>query len=135
MKRCPYCGKEYPHDAVQCPTDGYTLTDPLVNVLPIQERVDTSKEELEPTAAPLDKNSTSAHEVSQTYPGYRWSARDAWKCIGMFLLIDFIVDLVIHAIDGAYLPFRSWRRGPVGYVSRDLLYFVIHLFIAAYFAR
>ena len=27
MKRCPYCGQEYPDDAVACAVDGYLLTD------------------------------------------------------------------------------------------------------------
>jgi hypothetical protein len=60
MKKCPYCGTEYPDDVSECPTDRQPLPEH-------SSGEDAEKGKKEP--------------IYVTYPEYKWSAKDAWKSI------------------------------------------------------
>jgi membrane protease YdiL (CAAX protease family) len=113
MKRCPYCGAEYPDDTVVCAVDQQPLPQP------VDERTAPANEK------PIDLMS----------PDYRWSARDAWKCMGMIVLLGFLVSTTIFALRLHFYSFRNWEASGLGFFSRSLVHYAVELFAAAYFAR
>src|SRR5215471_21647124 len=94
MKRCPYCGKEYPDDAAKCFIDGYPLPEIVQDAFPGMEGVSVPVQTVDPGAVAQDLEIESGHEPAQIYPDYRWSARDGWKCLGMFLFIEFVLAVM-----------------------------------------
>jgi len=135
MKLCPYCGKEYPDDAVQCSTDGYTLPQIVEDAPSARERENGPDQTLEPTGAAAVGKIPSNRQRSVTYPEYQWSARDGWKCMGMLLLIGFLLSAGRLALDRLFPPFHTWRLGPVGYLFTYFLHYILFLVTAVYFAR
>jgi len=109
MKRCPYCGKEYSDDAVQCFTDGYALTE-------IGEQAPSGKEQVNIVGGP-DDSAGGISELQPEYkeqpgltsPDYRWSARDGWKCLGMLLVFGFVLSAGVSAIDTLFRPSQSLK--------------------------
>ena len=67
--------------------------------------------------------------------GNRWSARDAWKCLGMLMVFGIVEDLVFHALNRAMPGFYWWRRSGSGYFFMAILQGVIGLLTTAYFTR
>ncbi|PYJ00455.1 MAG: hypothetical protein DME25_20665, partial [Verrucomicrobia bacterium] len=131
MKRCPYCGKEYPDDVVSCALDAYLLLDPL-----------SGKEQKEVVGEPMDTGGAiaeaevgSKRQSGLVYPDFQWSARDGWKCLGTLLVIGFVSGVGVLVLDKSLRPFHNWRWGGLGYFSHDLLRDVVFLLTAAYFAR
>jgi|SRR5436190_15254971 len=84
MKRCRYCGNEYPDDATICFIDGESLpsNDPQPAL---------SGEQTQGQIEAADKNVPDL-----TFPDYQWSARDAWKCIGMILVFEIVFFLYLR---------------------------------------
>jgi hypothetical protein len=121
MKSCPYCGKEYPDDATICSIDGESLRDKNPQP-PIPDK--HIIEELPNKNAPY-----------LTFPDYQWSARDAWKCLGMLFIVGFALEGVFIALDLCFPSFRNWRVNGFSYFSRSVLHYSVGLLIAAYFAR
>jgi hypothetical protein len=126
MKRCPYCGKEYPDEVARCFIDNYSLTELVVQENAPSQTPDSS------VALP-DSRSVLKPDTTLAYPDYRWSASDAWKCLGMFLVIGFLLSTGISVMDTYFPAFHRWRRSGLGYVSHDLLRFNLFLLTAAYF--
>jgi membrane protease YdiL (CAAX protease family) len=122
MKECSYCGAEYPDDATVCAIDQTPLEQPHSENL---------------AQIPLVTNGHLEHETTNlTYPDYQWSARDAWKCLGMLLVFQFVSTLVFSAIDWHIYGFYSWREhSGLGRFLMAVLYYAIGLLTAAYFAR
>jgi membrane protease YdiL (CAAX protease family) len=121
MKSCPYCGKEYPDDATTCLIDGESL--PCNNPQPsisCEQIVDT----------PPDKNVPYL-----TFPDYQWSARGAWRCLGMIIVFDIFLEIITLALDSRFSDFRKWHENGFGYFSTGVLHFAIYVLTAAYFAR
>lgn len=118
MKTCPYCGKEYENDAEVCSLDGWSLSDDNLSQPSVAEPV--IKPELKPREAYL------------TFPNYRWSAKDAWKCIGM-LIVFSVVSYATYRIPPLLFP-KFWRSGS-GWLSSSFFHYSISLLVAAYFAR
>ena len=84
MKSCPWCGKEYPDDAMICFIDGKSLLDNESQLFSGEKKPD-----------PLpDKN-----EPYLTFPDYQWSARDTWKCLGMVLIFEIVLSFVNRALN------------------------------------
>ena len=121
MKSCSYCGKEYPDDVTNCSIDGESLRDNNPQP-PISD-------DLIVKAFP-DKNAPYL-----TFPDYRWSARDAWKCIGIFLVFEIILEMFISVLDWHCPGFFDWHKSGFGYFSTRFLHFLIFVLTAAYFAR
>jgi membrane protease YdiL (CAAX protease family) len=68
------------------------------------------------------------------YPEYKWTARDAWKCVGMIVVLWVVLGLAERALEG--MPFfRRWARTSSGFVFQDILHSAVALLTAAYFAR
>jgi len=117
VKSCPWCGKEYPDDATICFIDGKSLSDNEPQLFSGTEGIDPLPDENPP---------------HPTFPDYHWSARDAWKCIGMILVFGVVLFLVNRVLD---LQFPSFYGSGFGYFFRDILHYTICLLVAAYFAR
>jgi membrane protease YdiL (CAAX protease family) len=121
VRSCPYCGKEYPDDVAQCAIDGEPLSG--ASALP-QAVIEQEKEDVQNEKAPF-----------LTFPDYRWSARDAWKSLGMMLVFGFIVGLALLGLNLHFSGFRRWFAGGYGYFSWRGLDYSVGLLVAVYFAR
>jgi membrane protease YdiL (CAAX protease family) len=119
MKRCPYCGAEYPDDFSVCSIDSNPLPEIIKLPPPADERI----------------AATNTEPTYLTFPDYQWSARDAWKCLGMYLFFEFVLGLFFWMMDFRFPGFYSWRRSGFGYCSTSFLYYAVNLLTAAYFAR
>jgi membrane protease YdiL (CAAX protease family) len=117
MKSCPWCGKEYPDDSTICFIDGKSLLDN-------EPQLCSEKPKLEP---PPDE-----HAPYLAFPDYQWSARDAWKCLGMVLVFEIVLPFVNRALK---VQFPDYFGGGIGYFLRNILHYSICLLVAAYFAR
>ena len=120
MKRCSYCGKEYPDEATLCAVDREPLVEIGLHPPPPKEQTETE-----------DKD-----KPYLTFPDYQWSARDAWKCVAILVLFGLVFwpgfNILIWRLGH---PFRAWYAGGAGFFSWSLLRYAIELLIAAYFAR
>lgn len=123
MKRCSYCGKEYSEEMTLCAIDGNPL-----------ENLDGSEEE-KAEAAVAGSAAGSQGEVFLVYPEYKWSARDGWKFFGMVVVFNVLWFFVIGALYRIFPHFWDWHWSPVGVVIMRGIYFAVHIFLAAYFAR
>lgn len=113
MKRCPYCGAEYPDDAEVCTIDRQPLPKRAVDPPP----------------------SANRKPVELAFPDYKWSARDVWKYFGTMLVLGFILSPLYWALRN-YIPgFHNTQASGLGYFSWRLLDYGIDLLVAAYFAR
>jgi membrane protease YdiL (CAAX protease family) len=70
-----------------------------------------------------------------TFPDYKWSARDAWKCVGMLLVFEFFLAIVITVITSRLPAFQLWLGGGIGHFSLHIFYSAVYILTAAYFAR
>jgi membrane protease YdiL (CAAX protease family) len=113
MKRCPYCGKEYPDDATHCSIDRH----PLPGDTP----------QLSSTVEAAVEN-----PIYLVFPDYKWSARDAWKCIGIILVFGLVLVSVSLALNA---QFPAFYRSGFGRFSMATVHYGICLLVAAYFAR
>jgi membrane protease YdiL (CAAX protease family) len=119
VKRCDYCGKEYPDDVAVCTID----RNPLLDISGLKEK------ELVP---PPYRERTDSDLV---YPEYRWSARDGWKFIGMITVFGVMWLGVMGTLFRFFPSFYPWRWQPYGYVIVRCATIAICLLTAAYFAR
>jgi len=99
MKHCPYCGAEYPDDASMCSIDGHPLQEDVPEPPPISEQVKKASEKT----------------AYLTFPDYQWSARDAWKCLGIILVFQFLLDFLIAMVELRFPSFFNWRASGFGY--------------------
>jgi membrane protease YdiL (CAAX protease family) len=113
MKRCTYCGAEYPDDAVVCTIDQRPLPDPASDPTPSKKEKPTPR----------------------VFPEYQWTPRDAWKCIGTLVVLGFLLATAWFALRHYVPGFRSWRESGPGFLSWYALHYAMGLFVVAYFAR
>ncbi|HEY3854808.1 MAG TPA: type II CAAX endopeptidase family protein [Verrucomicrobiae bacterium] len=66
---------------------------------------------------------------------YHWSARDAWKCLGMMLFFEIAFILASLELEKKSAAFNAWRGTGFGYFFNSLLIQSGFVVIAAYFAR
>jgi len=120
MKRCPYCGKEYPDEATLCATD----QEPLVGEASPGQAV----------AVPVKTVEKQAFNL--TYPDYQWSARDAWKCVAFLVFFGLVLwpEIIVLILTLVH-PLYEWRANGVGFFFLHLVRYAIELLAAAYFAR
>jgi membrane protease YdiL (CAAX protease family) len=119
MKKCPYCGKEYPDEVTLCAVDQNLLS--------------------KVTASPPANVQQGAVEKNKpsylVFPDYKWTALDAWKCLGVIVVLEFVASLVFRGLYLRLPAFGSWFAGPIGYLSSYVFLFVTELLVAVYFAR
>jgi membrane protease YdiL (CAAX protease family) len=120
VKRCDYCGKEYPDEATVCAID----RNPLPELLKSGEG---SVVAIPPPYIERTKNEA-------VYPEYRWSARDGWKFLGMIFVFDLMWYSVMRALYW-FPPFYHWRWGPYGDAIMHCAFIAMYVSTAAYFAR
>ncbi|MGB8367811.1 MAG: lysostaphin resistance A-like protein [Limisphaerales bacterium] len=138
MKRCPYCGTEYPDDATECSIDRQPLPENVPQLPPASEQIIGPAPGAVGDGAVLPQGQMETADKNTpylTFPDYQWSARDAWKCLGMLLVFQFVLGLVTFALDSQFPGFHRWHRGGVGLFSIAVFSFAIFLLTAAYFAR
>lgn len=120
MKKCIYCGKEYPDEATACAIDGQSLLSPI----PAAVAPELPKESLAKPKEPF-----------LAWPAYQWRAVDAWKCLGMILVFGFFVDIVLLALDRQLHGFYHWRKSAVGHLFLEVVMFGYWVGTTLYFAR
>ena len=118
MKKCPYCGTEYPDEATVCVIDTETLLEH-----PPKPKVE---DEPPPAAEP------AREEPHLAYPEYQWRAKDAWKCLLALFCLGFIVLGLTGGLSVILGPF--YQSGP-GFIFLSLLTYPVDLSAVAYFAR
>lgn len=118
MKKCPYCGKEYPDEATNCVIDGELLSDNSPQLVAVKKQdVKTAPQKDEPYL---------------TFPDYKWSARDGWKCLGTLFLFGFVLFGLNRVI---YLVVPIFWKSGLGFFASMVLHYFVELFAAVYFAR
>jgi membrane protease YdiL (CAAX protease family) len=138
MKRCPYCGTEYPDDASVCAIDRQPLPENISHPPPASGQI------IDPTQGAADDGAvppqgqmetTDKNIPYLTFPDYRWTARDAWKCLGMFLALELITGMFLSVLDWKLHGFYRWRGGGFGHFVVRVSLYSLQLLVAAYFAR
>jgi membrane protease YdiL (CAAX protease family) len=138
MKRCSYCGAEYPDDASECPIDREPLPKNVPQPPPTSKQFgDPAQSVVGDVAAPPQGQTETVDKKTPylIFPGYQWSARAAWKCLGMLLVFEFVLGMIFFALDRQFPGFHRWHRGGVGHLSIAVFSFAIFLLTGAYFAR
>jgi membrane protease YdiL (CAAX protease family) len=121
VRNCPYCGTEYSDDVTQCAIDGEPLSG--AGALP-QAVIEQEEEEVQNEKAPF-----------LTFPDYKWSARDAWKCLGMMLVFSVVLELARLGLIFHFPGFRSWFASGFGFFLGGVLHYGAGLLVVVYFAR
>jgi uncharacterized protein len=126
MKKCPYCGEEYPDDATVCAIDTEELVDHPPKPKLFEEKAvgNFAKQEL---------IKEKAAEAPRTWPDYPWRAKDAWKCIGIIVLLtEIVLPAGYYALVSVFPIFYHTL---ICRICRSLLFFSIWTITACYFAR
>jgi membrane protease YdiL (CAAX protease family) len=114
MKKCPYCGKEYPDEATNCAIDNELLLDKS------------------PQLATVEKQ----NEPYLVFPDYKWSASDAWKCLGTILVLMLVMVFILAVIIVAsHLPHPIYQTNGFVYLFATIFLYAAYLIPAIYFAR
>jgi membrane protease YdiL (CAAX protease family) len=121
MKNCSYCGREYPDDAIVCAIYGMSLPDFSSKASEVPE---TSRSQTATTGIPYI-----------VFPEYRWTARDAWKALGMLVVLEFVFQTVILLTGRSFPVFYRMRTSGLGFFFLAALASGLAVFTSAYFAR
>jgi membrane protease YdiL (CAAX protease family) len=122
MKKCSYCGAEYSDDATACVTDQTPLDQPHFK----------NPDPIPPTTGEKPYQNTA----NLTFPDYQWSAKDAWRCLGMLVVFETLLGFLYIAMDWNIHGFYEWREhSPFGRLVVAVVFFGVGLLTAAYFAR
>jgi membrane protease YdiL (CAAX protease family) len=78
-------------------------------------------------------NVSSASEV--IHSENLWTAKDAWKCLGVFILFVFIILEIWKGIGIVVPPFRYFSLSGMGNFVFDIVHYSVLLLIVLYFAR
>jgi len=125
MKSCPYCGKEYTDDVTNCSIDGESLRG-------------INPQHLIP-GEPIDEALPDKSAPYLTFPDYQWSAKDAWKCLGMIsvltLMTGLILGIIIFALHPSASAWQSWKTNGYYYCLKSILSYAALLLPTVFFAR
>jgi membrane protease YdiL (CAAX protease family) len=155
MKRCSYCGRESGEDEGYCSGCGSPFTAaigperPRPIPKPVKEGEcsycgleNTEQAEfcsgcgsrLNPTFFEQE-NVASRRAPRAVDRDNSWSAKDAWKCLGMFVVFEFVIVVVWRAI-GITLPgFRYFSGTGAGHLTYSLVHYAVQIPNVLYFAR
>jgi membrane protease YdiL (CAAX protease family) len=86
-------------------------------------------------ASPAPAPDTKEEKVHLTFPDYQWSARDAFKCLVLLFMLNYVVLLFHWILDVVVPGFRGWYATGLGYFSWRVFHYGLNLVVAAYFAR
>ncbi len=120
MRRCAYCGRENGEGAEYCLECGTTI--------PQAPAAATEGQAVAVTDAP-------AAVVRDTVSERAWSARDAWKCLGMLVVFELLVALVRGAVGVSFPSFAAWSHSGAGHLAASTIYFSVDVLVVLYFAR
>jgi hypothetical protein len=90
--------------------------------------------------APSSPESVSLPPTSfgiKSPPGARgaWRARDAWKCLGMLIVFELVLDLAFEAGGEVFPPFRRFLHTGYGHLFSTTIHSGIWVLAVLYFAR
>ena len=117
MKKCPYCGRhndEEVEDCVECGTRFARTSVPTTDEPPV--------------VAPRPAPEATARDDS-------WSARDAWKCLGMFVVFEFVIGVVWRAMGVGFPGFQPLLHSGAGHLGFSVVHYTVDILIVLYFAR
>ncbi|HTV39235.1 MAG TPA: type II CAAX endopeptidase family protein [Candidatus Sulfotelmatobacter sp.] len=120
MKKCPYCGTEYPDEATVCAIDRETLLE------------HPPKPTVEEAPAPASAAKAATKSPVLLWPDYQWRAKDAWKCIGIITCLAIIYAPIGQAVSRT---FHAAYYSPIGVVVFGVFFFAAWVITACYFAR
>ena len=115
--QCGYCGRLNTSGASRCHECGT----PLIAAAAVA----AARTVPEPTPAETEVSAPPA------VPPDSWSARDAWKCLGMMLVFSLMLSLM----SGAAWNLLHWHRGGFSHLCFALADYSINILTALYFAR
>jgi hypothetical protein len=73
--------------------------------------------------------------VGEAVPEGSWFARDAWKCLGMFVVFDVVLDIAWRAIGAEFAGFSVWLRSGAGHFALSIVHYTVYILTTLYFAR
>jgi membrane protease YdiL (CAAX protease family) len=126
MKKCAYCGAEYPDDATVCAIDTNELVDHPPKSKPVEEMMIKR-------ARDSERLKEKAAESALIWPEYQWRAKDAWKCIGIIILLTgFILPAAVLFLRPHFL---SHHASGVERIFFSVTYYSVYMVAACCFAR
>lgn len=69
------------------------------------------------------------------YPAYCWSAKDAWKCLGMFVVVEFVIGFLRFAVQARSPGFSHFVHSGAGHFTFACIFYGLDILIMLYFAR
>ncbi len=111
---CPYCGRTNAAEAFYCSECG--------TILQTRKSETGEGSELEPAPAGIATE-------------FEWTARDAWKCVGMLLVFTFAEKWVLLALAKTMFGSRYWLVTNVGWFTSSLVTASVLVLTSAYFER
>jgi membrane protease YdiL (CAAX protease family) len=158
MKKCSYCGRESLDDADYCPGCGSPFAAaPIARERP--SRISKQAKEGECSycglenaaqaeycsgcgsrfvrapAATADQGPANLTSSETIDSDNFWSAKDAWKCLGMFVLFEFIIAGVWRAIGIAFPGSRYFFGTGAGRFVFSIVHYSVQILNVLYFAR
>jgi membrane protease YdiL (CAAX protease family) len=162
MKKCSYCGRESEDVTRYCSACGSPFAEataaatarekpPLV-LKPIKEGecsycgIENAAQSEYCSGCGSRLNPTSVATVQESFarllpsskatdPANPWSARDAWKCLGMFVVFELVIGAAWRAIETALPGFRFFSGTGAGHLTYSLVHYAAQILNVLYFAR
>jgi membrane protease YdiL (CAAX protease family) len=120
MKKCEYCGRQSEIEAIFCQGCGTQFAPAAPPA--IGEK---------PGIAPAAPQPAAVVPVSEE----PWTARDAWKCLGMFAVFAVVISLMWGAIQVQFSGFRHFSRSGAGHFVLSVVHYAVCILTMLYFAR
>jgi hypothetical protein len=120
MKKCEYCGREADDETSYCHECGTQFP----------AKAASESTEKPSTSAEGAVCATEAIGIAGI-----WTARDAWKCVGMLLVFWVVPSFTIGALTTRFPLLRHWTRQGAGHFIVYSLQFSISVLTALYFAQ
>ncbi len=117
-RTCSYCGLQNPENAERCSECGTRLRPAAV----AEEKI---------TSILFDSESGLESTDSEN----PWTVKDAWKCLGMFLLFHFVLSQISRLVGIAFPPVRSFYGTGGGHFVLSLVQDTVLVLNVLYFAR
>ena len=118
--KCSYCGRENVDQAEYCAECGSRMTPRPASV------VDAEPPELHAGSSP------PSEIINLDNP---WVAKDAWKCLGMFVVFHLGIGQMLRAVEILVPAFRHLAGTGAGHVIYSIIHYSVFILTALYFAR